>query len=48
MLILARSFDLIAPVMHDFSYESLLYDVREVGDQHELKVENGKTVFLND
>ena len=47
MLILDRGFDLIAPVVHDYFYESAIYEHKDLGDDGELKLD-GKMVFLND
>lgn len=47
MLILDRGFDMIAPVVHDYFYESAIYEHKEVGEEGEMKVD-GKMVFLND
>ena len=32
MLILDRTFDLIAPIMHDYNYESMVFDMRDIGE----------------
>lgn len=47
ILILDRGFDMIAPVIHDYYYESLMYEYENVGQEGELKV-NNRTAFLND
>jgi hypothetical protein len=47
MIILDRGFDLIAPVTHDFFYESNTYEFRDVNDEGEVKID-GKTAHLND
>ena len=48
LLILDRSFDLIAPVVHDFFYQTGMADYKDgLGKDGEVKVDN-KTVFLND
>ena len=47
ILILDRGFDLIAPVIHDYYYESAVYEYKDVGDEGEVKIDN-KTAFLND
>jgi hypothetical protein len=36
LLILDRGFDLISPVIHDFFYQSLVYEFKDVGDDGEL------------
>lgn len=46
-LIVDRSFDLISPFIHDFYYQNIVYDVREVGEGGKTKADN-RTVFLND
>lgn len=53
MLILDRGFDLISPVIHDFFYESLVYEFKDIGDEGELMIGqtnegSGKMAFLND
>lgn len=48
MLLLDRTFDLISPVLHDYYYQSLVYDLRDVGDEGELMLTDQKMVFLND
>lgn len=48
ILILDRGFDLIAPVIHDYFYESIVYEYKDVGDEGEVTIENSKTAFLND
>ena len=49
MLILDRSFDLIAPVVHDYFYQTNVSEYKEgfKGDDGEFKLE-AKTIFLND
>lgn len=47
MLILDRGFDLIAPISHDYFYQSNVYEFKDIGDDGETKVDN-KTVYLND
>jgi hypothetical protein len=49
LLLLDRSFDLIAPVAHDFFYQTNVNELREgVGlDKKDIKVE-GKSVNLTD
>lgn len=46
-MILDRSFDLIAPVTHDFYYQSLVYEYTEVGPDGEVSI-NKQSKFLND
>ena len=48
MLILDRGFDMIAPVVHDYYYQSLVYEFKEVGDEGEVTVQDNKMAFLND
>lgn len=49
LLILDRSFDLIAPIQHDYYYQSNVAEFRDgfKNDDGELKVDS-KTIFLND
>jgi len=47
MLLLDRSFDLIAPVVHDYFYQTNVYDFRKISDEGETKIDN-KSVYLND
>lgn len=47
ILILDRGFDLIAPVIHDYFYESIVYECKDIGDEGETLV-GDKTVYLND
>lgn len=49
-MIVDRSFDLISPVIHDYYYQSLVYEFKEVGEEGEVSIgENGKKLaFLND
>lgn len=49
MLILDRGFDLIAPVVHDFFYQTNVAEHREgfKGDDGEFKLDN-KTIYLNE
>ncbi len=48
-MIVDRGFDLIAPAVHDFFYESIIYDYssKDIGDEGEVII-NDKTVYLND
>lgn len=48
MIILDRGFDLIAPVIHDYFYESLVYEFSNIKAEGEVKINDAKTVFLND
>ena len=48
MLILDRGFDMIAPVVHDYYYQSLVYEFKEVGEEGEVTVQDNKMAFLND
>ena len=49
MLILDRSFDLCAPVTHDYYYQSNVADFKDGFDQNgNVKNEKGKIVILND
>ena len=48
MLILDRGFDLISPIIHDYFYESLVYEFSNVKEEGEVKINESKTVFLND
>lgn len=48
MLILDRGFDLISPVIHDYYYQSLVYEFSNVKDEGEVKINDTKTAFLND
>ena len=48
LLILDRTFDLIAPVAHDFFYQTNVVDIKDgVSNDGSVKVEN-KTVHLSD
>jgi len=47
MIILDRGFDMIAPINHDYNYQSNVYDFRKVTDDGETKIDN-KSVYLND
>jgi syntaxin-binding protein 1 len=47
LLIVDRSFDLVSPVIHDYYYQNIVYDVREVGDNGKTKADN-RVVYLND
>jgi hypothetical protein len=38
MLLLDRSFDLIAPVLHDYFYESIVYEFKDVGDEGDIEL----------
>ena len=48
MLILDRGFDLISPAIHDFFYQSLVYEFNNVGDEGEVTINDTKMAFLND
>ena len=50
LLICDRSFDLLSPVLHDYYYQQLVYEFKEVGDEGEVTLEEGKhkMAFLND
>lgn len=47
ILILDRGFDLISPAIHDYFYESIVYEFKDIGEEGETVI-NDKTVFLND
>jgi len=48
MLILDRSVDLISPVIHDYYYQNIVYDViKDIGDNGKVKADN-RVVFLNE
>jgi syntaxin-binding protein 1 len=47
LLILDRNFDLISPVVHDYCYQSLVYEFFKVGEEGEVTL-NSKLAFLND
>jgi len=47
MLIVDRSFDLVSPVIHDYYYQNIVYDTRDVGENGKIKADNN-TVYLND
>jgi len=49
LLILDRSFDLIAPVVHDYYYQTNVSEYKDgfKGDDGEFKLEQ-KTIYLND
>jgi hypothetical protein len=43
LLILDRSFDAIAPLIHDFHYQALVYDILEIDNDYiELKTNEKK------
>jgi syntaxin-binding protein 1 len=42
LLICDRSIDLLSPVLHDFHYQSLVYEFKDVGDEGEVMVGEGK------
>lgn len=49
LLILDRSFDLIAPIVHDYYYQTNVADFKEgLGVDGSFKMDNNKTVLLND
>lgn len=48
MLILDRGFDLISPVIHDYFYQSLVYEFKDVGDEGEVTINENKMIVLND
>ena len=50
MIICDRSFDLLSPVLHDFYYQQLVYEFKEVGEDGEVMLNEGKQkmAFLND
>ena len=47
-----RTFDLLSPLLHDYFYESSVYDSFEVGEEGELTLSGGapkpKLIVLND
>jgi len=47
LLILDRSFDIVAPVIHDYFYQNIIYDIRDVGENGKVKADN-RTVYLNE
>ena len=47
LLILDRSFDIVAPVIHDYFYQNIIYDIRDVGEIGKVKADN-RTVYLNE
>ena len=48
ILILDRGFDLISPVIHDYFYQSIVYEFKDVGDEGEVTIGENKTALLND
>jgi len=52
LLILDRTFDLLSPLLHDYFYESAVYDFFEVGEEGDITLsESGpkpKLIVLND
>ena len=50
-MILDRSFDFLSPLLHDYFYESTLYDFFDVGEEGDILLASGpkpKSVVLND
>jgi len=49
LLVLDRSYDLIAPIIHDYYYQTNVAQYKDgfKGDGGEFKLDN-KTIFLND
>lgn len=47
LLLVDRSFDIVSPVIHDYYYQNIVYDVRDVGENGKTKADN-RTVYLND
>ena len=43
ILLLDRGFDLIAPVLHDYFYESIVYEYKDVGDEGDLEDDETKS-----
>ena len=49
LLILDRSFDLVAPIVHDYYYQCNVADYKDgLGPNGSFKMDNNKTVYLND
>lgn len=46
-LIVDRSIDIVSPVIHDYYYQNIVYDTREVGENGKTKADN-RVVYLND
>lgn len=47
MLIYDRGLDLRSPVIHDFFYQNIVYDIKEVGQGGKVRADN-RNVFLNE
>ena len=47
LLIVDRGFDIISPVMHDYFYQNIVYDVKDVSDSGKTKADN-RIVYLNE
>ena len=47
LLVLDRGFDLIAPVIHDYFYQAIVHECKEVGDEGEVALDS-KSAYLNE
>ena len=47
LLIVDRGFDIISPVIHDYSYQNLVYDFKDVSENGKVRADN-RTVYLNE
>ena len=47
ILLLDRTFDLLSPAIHDYSYQSMVHEFFPVGDEGEITL-GSKLAFLND
>lgn len=47
LLILDRGSDIISPVIHDYYYQNIVYDVKDVAENGKVKADN-RTIFLNE
>jgi len=39
LIILDRTFDFLSPLLHDYYYESTIYDFYEVGEEGEITLD---------
>ncbi len=48
ILLLDRGFDLISPAIHDYFYQSIVNEYKQVGEEGDVEIGNGKSAILND